>query len=178
MPKPPPQRGRIGDAIGIFDHRRRSLPPTAFHEVAPQRLAAGHQAIVAIRRRERRQQRERLAANIAESAPNRNPIVVFVMGLFATAAVSDNRVAQTNRASADDLGASLGPVGVEVVLRGRKWDKENRDPVGSARGGDLAKIPSPEWSPHLLRRRPTGEEYRFRPTCGSASKRIGRLMGR
>jgi hypothetical protein len=89
---------------------------------------------VAIRRREGRQQCKRLAAEVAEAASNRNPIVVFVMSLFPTAAVSDNRIAQTNGAFADDLCAGLGPVSIEVVLRSRKWDKENRVHVGSAVG--------------------------------------------
>jgi hypothetical protein len=52
------------------------------------------------------------------------------MSLFATTAVSDNRIALTNGASADDLCVGLGPVRIEVVLRSRKWDKENRVHVG------------------------------------------------
>lgn len=54
-----------------------------------------------------------------------DPIMVFVMSLFATPAVSDDRIAQTNGASADDPCGGLGPVCFEV-LRSRKWDKENR----------------------------------------------------
>jgi len=71
---------------------------------------------VAIRRREGRQQCKRLAAEVAEAASNRNPIVVFVMSLFATPPVSDNRIALTNGASADDPRIGLGPVSIEVVL--------------------------------------------------------------
>ena len=113
--------------MGIFDHRRGSLPRTAIHEVAPQRLAAGNQAVVTVWRREPRQERERLAAEIAEAAPNLNPNVIFIMGLLSTAAVSDDRFARTNGACTDDLYNCLCPVCFPVVLRGRKWDKENRD---------------------------------------------------
>ena len=96
---------------------------------------------MAVRRREGRQEGERLTAAAAKAAANPDPIVVFVMGLFAAAAMADNRVLGTNRASAqDDFPASLGPVGVEVVLGGRKWDKQNRSDEGFAQPVTLPKI--------------------------------------
>ena len=62
-----------------------------------------------LRRRERRQHRECLVAEVVEAASNRNPIVVFVIGLFATASVSDIRIAQAGRAvrRAGDSGGRM-----------------------------------------------------------------------
>jgi hypothetical protein len=119
--KPPAQRGGIGQAIGIFENGRRGFPRTAFYEVAPQRLAAGDQAVVAVGWRERRQEGERPLAEIAKAAPNTNPIMVFVMSLLAPAAVANDGIVQTNRASAKDrFCAGPGPISFEVVLRRRK----------------------------------------------------------
>jgi hypothetical protein len=133
-PEPSAQCGRIGYTIGVFDYGGRSLPATALDEIAAQRLAAGNQAVSGIRWRERWQQRERLATKGTKATSNRNPIVVFVMSLFPTAAMSDYRIAQAYGAPADDLCADLGPVSIEVVLRRRKWDNENRVHV-LCRGG-------------------------------------------
>jgi hypothetical protein len=74
--------------------------------------------------------------------------VVLVVSLFAPAAVSNNRITQTNWASADDLCAGLGPVNLEVVLRSRKWDKENRVHVGSAPGVLTLPRSEPRAEPH------------------------------
>jgi hypothetical protein len=56
----------------------------------PQSLAAGEEAVVAVRQREPRQESESLSAQIAETAPHVNPIVVFVMSLLASPAVPDD----------------------------------------------------------------------------------------
>jgi len=75
---------------------------------------------VAVGWRERWQEGERSAAQIAKATANSDPIVVFVMSLLAAAAVADDRIALTKRASAKDrLCASLGPIGFEVALCGR-----------------------------------------------------------
>jgi len=125
--EPSPERGGIGHAIGILDGWRRGFPGALFQEEALQRLAAGDEAVMAVGRREWRQERERLAAAVAEAPANPDPIVVFIMRLFAAAAMADNGVLRTNRTTAqDDIRARLGPVSFEVVLRSRKWDKQNR----------------------------------------------------
>ena len=90
--KPSTHGGGIGDPLRIFDSGRRGFPATTFHKVAPQRLAAGNQAVVAIGQREGRQKGERPPAQIAEATPNRNPIMVFVMSLFAPAAMTDDGI--------------------------------------------------------------------------------------
>src|SRR6266852_5302000 len=51
-PEPATQRGEVGHAIGIFDQGRRGFPAPALQEVAPQCLAAGYQAVVAVGGRE------------------------------------------------------------------------------------------------------------------------------
>ncbi len=90
---------------------------------------------MAVGRRKRRQESERLVAQIAAPAPNRNPVMIFVVRLFPATAMTDNRIALTNRALAQDLpSTSLDPIDFEVALRGRKWDKQNRDPWGLCRG--------------------------------------------
>jgi hypothetical protein len=53
--------------------------------------------------------------------------VVFILRLLAAATVTDNRIALTKRASAQqDLPAVARPVVFDVVRLGRKWDKNNR----------------------------------------------------
>jgi hypothetical protein len=119
--KPSSQCGRIGHAMGIFENGRRSLPATPLDEIAAQSLAAGGQAVMAVGRREWRQEGERLAATVADAASNPDPIVVFIVGLFAPATVADNGILNANRATTqNDFRARLGPVGFEVVLRGGK----------------------------------------------------------
>jgi hypothetical protein len=119
--EPSAQRGRIGQTLGIFGIGRRGLPVATFHKVAPQRLTASDEAVVGIGWGERRQERERLAAQIAEAAPNGNPVMIFVMRLFAPAAMTDDRIPQTNRAVAKDRAPTrFDPIDFEVVLCGRK----------------------------------------------------------
>src|SRR5215471_19101381 len=117
--KPAAERGGIGHAMGIFDRGRRCFQRTAFHEATPQRLAASDQAVVGIRERERRQERERLVARFATAAPHTNPIVFLVMSLLGAAAVANDRMAQTKGALSRNT-PRLGPIDLEVVLRARK----------------------------------------------------------
>jgi hypothetical protein len=60
--------------------------------------------------------------------------MVFVMSLFAAAAMTDDGVLQTQGTSAKEFRAGLNPTDIEVVLRGRKCDKENRDARGLLTG--------------------------------------------
>jgi hypothetical protein len=125
--EPSPQRRGIGDTIRIFDCWRRGFQGKAFQEKAPQRLAAGDEAVMAVGRRKGRQKRKRLTASIAAAATSLDPIVMFIMRLFAAAAMADDGVLGTNRAPAQcDFRARLGPINFEVVLGEREWDKQNR----------------------------------------------------
>src|SRR5579872_1306222 len=129
--EPSAQRGGIGHAIGIFNRGRRGFPALALHKITPERLAARDQAVVAIRRRERRQEGERLSASVADTAANPDPIMLFIMSLLASATVPDDGILLTNRAPAqDDFRARLGPIGFEVALSRGKWDKQYRDRGG------------------------------------------------
>jgi hypothetical protein len=117
-----------------------------FGEAVPERLAAGDEAVVTVGRREGRQKRERFVAPIAEAAANADPIVIFIMRLLAATAMANDGVLGANRAAAQD-GFRPGPVIFEVVLRGRKWDKQNRSAEGFARPVTLPKIDGPARSP-------------------------------
>ena len=89
---PSPQGGRIGYAIGIHDRRRGVFQQKVFQEVALERLAAGDETVVAVGRRKRRQEGERDSASVADPPANRNPIVIFVVGLFAPPAMADDGI--------------------------------------------------------------------------------------
>src|SRR5579864_1077729 len=96
---------------------------------------------MAVGRRKGRQEGERLTAPVAKAAANPDPIMVLIVRLFAAAAMTDDGILRANRAMAqDDLHAGLGPIGFEVELRRREWDKQNRSDEGSARPGHLARI--------------------------------------
>jgi hypothetical protein len=88
--EPAVQRGSSGNPIGIFDHGCRRLPRTAFQEMTPQGLAAGDEAVMGVGKRELRQEGEGLVAGPAPAAASRNPIVIFVVSLFATIAMAYN----------------------------------------------------------------------------------------
>jgi hypothetical protein len=77
-----------------------------------------------VRERKRREEGKCHAASITDAAPNLDPIVVFIVRLFAAASMADDRIASTNGAVPQDgLGALFGPVDFKLALRGEKWDK-------------------------------------------------------
>ena len=85
-------------------------------------------------------------ARWADAAPETDPIVLFVVSLFASAAVTDDGLASAMWASPKgDDGGNSGPIGLEVVLRDGKCDKENRS-VGATLLGDLPRS-KPEAEP-------------------------------
>ena len=149
--EPAAQGGRSGEAVGVFDHRRRLLPGTTLHKAASQRLAAGDQAVMAVGWRELRQEREGLVARPAPAASNRNPVVVLVVSLFATAAMADNRITLTTWAAPqNDLTGDYGPITFKLALLGGKWDKTNRSNEGSSLGAaDLSNSEPKGASPPL-----------------------------
>jgi hypothetical protein len=82
---------------------------------------------VRVREREQREEGEGLPATGAATATDANPVVMLIVGLLATAAVADDRIAFTNRASPqDDLVAVSSPIVFDLVQRDGKWDKQNR----------------------------------------------------
>ena len=149
--EPAAQGGRSGEAVGIFDYRRRLLPGTTLHKAASQRLAAGDQAVMAVGWRELRQERESLVARPAPAASNRNPVVILVVSLFATAAVADNGITLTTWAAPQDgLTGDFGPITFKLALLGGKGKKTNRSNEGSSRGAvDLSNSEPKGSSPPL-----------------------------
>ena len=92
-----------------------------------------------------REEGEGLPATGAATATDPDPVVVFIVGLFAAASMADDRIAFTNRASPqDDFRLARGPLRFELVRRDRKWDKRNRS---------LLELPGI----HLPRSRPEAE---------------------
>ena len=138
--------------IGIFDCWRRLLPRTTLQKIAPQRLAAGDQAVMAVGWRELRQERERLVTRFAPAASNPNPVMVLVVSLFAAAAMPDNRITLTTGAAPqEDLLGENGPITFQLALIGGKWDKKNRSKWRLLSGGELAKLGARR-EPLLLRK--------------------------
>jgi hypothetical protein len=76
--------------------------------------------------------------------------MILIVRLLAAAAVADNRTLFTNGALRQaDLVAVSGPVAFELVRRGRKWDKQNRNSHGLCPGVDPPRS-EPEAEPLLL----------------------------
>lgn len=98
--RPAADSGRIGQPISVLELRQRLLPRTVLRKAQPQCLAARHQAVMRVRRREQRKESERRPATGATAALDPDPVVVLVVRLLAAAAVTNNRIAFTNRASA------------------------------------------------------------------------------
>jgi hypothetical protein len=131
---------------------------------------------VRVREREHGQEGNRLAANIAEPPPNPDPVMVFVVSLFAATAMTHDRIARTNGAPANDtFCGGLRPIGFRLALRGGKWDKDNRGNGGPA-GGYLPRS-QPEQSLRLPPKSSTGKEYRIPVTPAIRPRRLRTLAG-
>src|SRR6266576_1210575 len=82
---------------------------------------------MAVGKRKHRQERNRYLARSAKTAPNRDPVMVFVMSLLLSPAVTNDRILRANRAPANDYRrASFRPIGIQLALRRGNWDKDNR----------------------------------------------------
>ena len=96
-------------------------------EIESQCLAACEQAEVGVRKRENRKEGECQVTGSTDAAANFDPVVSFVMSLFAPPAVPSNRIAQTLRTTAGNRFVAGGsPVEIWVARIHAKWDKENR----------------------------------------------------
>ena len=155
---PAAERGGVGQAIRVFDRRRRLFPRAVLLKAPPQGLATSQQAIVRVRERKRREESEGVVATRAVAAPDPNPVVMLIVRLLAAAPMADDGIALTHRTSPqDNVGALLGPVGFELVRRGGKWDKKNRSSSGLCPGVDPPRS-EPEAEPLLLKRKCQLEE--------------------
>ena len=137
---PAAKRGGIGHPIRIFEGRRGLFPGTMLRKAPSQCLTARQQTVVGVRERKQWKKSEGLPATGAATTTDADPVVVFIVGLLAAAPMADDQIASTNRASSqDDIGATLGPVRFELVLRDRKWDKNNRSLLELCPGIDLPR---------------------------------------
>jgi hypothetical protein len=74
--------------------------------------------------RQQRKKREGLSAKRAEATTNPDPVVSFVMGLFAPSAMADDRVARTLRTLPGKvLRADHSPILFRVASLEAVWDK-------------------------------------------------------
>ena len=99
-PRPAPHRRSIGQPVRILQLGQRLLPRTPLLETLPQRLAAGQQTEMRLRKRKQRQEGERLPAVRTAAPPDTDPVVVFVVRLLPPPPVADDRILVANRASA------------------------------------------------------------------------------
>ena len=90
--EPAAQGGGVGDAIGIFERRRGIFPRAPLHKAPPQRLAARAQAVVGVRQGESGQEAKDYTAQRTKTAAVADPIVTLIMGLFASPAMTDDRM--------------------------------------------------------------------------------------
>jgi hypothetical protein len=129
----------------------------------PQCLTACQQTVVGVRERKQRKEGESLPATGAATASNPDPVVVFIVGLLAAAPMTDDGIAFTSGAPAqDDIGAARGPIRFQLVRKDTKWDKQNRTSSGLCPSG--IDLPRSEPEAELLPpegKNPTGREYSF-----------------
>jgi len=162
---PAAERGGIGQAIRVFERRRRLFPGAVLDKAPLQGLTTSQQAVVRIRKRKRRQEGEGLPATGAETTTDPDPVVMLIVRLLAPTSVANDRIALTNGASPqDDLNAAGGPIGFELVRCGGKWDKENRCNWGLCPGVDRPRS-EPEAEPLLLKRKSQLEENNASRLC-------------
>ena len=73
-----------------------------------------------VRQREHRQEGDRRPTVIAVATPDCDPVVVFVMSLFLSTAMTHHRLLQANWAATDDgICVIVCPIGLQVALRRR-----------------------------------------------------------
>lgn len=82
-------------------------------EISVERSASGQQTVMGVRKREGREEREGLAATVANAAADLDPVTVGIVSLFSTAPMADDGRAFTKRALPRQ---EMGPVLSEVVL--------------------------------------------------------------
>ena len=138
---PATERAGIGHAVRVFERRSRFFPGAVLHKAPPQCLTARQQTVMGVRERKQRQEGEGLSATVAATAPDLDPIMVFIVRLLAAVPMADDRIAFTSGASPqDDFGAACRPIGFELVWRDGKWDKQNRRSLGlCSSGADLPR---------------------------------------
>ena len=78
--------------------------------------------------RKQRKEGEGSPAKLTKPPSDPNPVVGFIVRLLATATVTDDGIAFTNRTSAQQYVLTFArPIGFNLVRLVGKWDKNNRD---------------------------------------------------
>ena len=98
--RPAADSGRIGYPISVLELRQRLLPRTVLLKALLQSLTARKQTEMRVGKREHRKESERCPAIGAAAAMDPDPVMVLGVGLLAAAAVTDDRIPFTDRASA------------------------------------------------------------------------------
>src|SRR6266481_2907605 len=146
--------------MGIFHRRCRRFQGTAFDKVAPQRLTAGDQAVMAVGKRKHGQEGNRLPARSADTATNRNPVMLFVMSLLLAAAMTNDRILRANWAPANDYFCASLPQSASRLLCAAENAIKTIVQWGSALGTVTSRdLPRAEPSPPF--KISTGKEYRI-----------------
>jgi len=97
-PCPAPQGGRIGYAMGVFGLRSRLLPSGAEVRSRFPGLFPAAKGVLAVGRRPVGQDGEGQSTRPAHPAPDPNPVVAFVVGLFLAPAMTGDGVLAAPRA--------------------------------------------------------------------------------
>jgi hypothetical protein len=150
----------------IFHRRCGLLPGAACDKETPQRLTASDQAVMAVGNRKHRQEGNRLAARTADPTPNRDPVMLFVMSLFPSTTVPHHRISHANRTPTQNFFRRFGPIGFQLTLRHREWDKNNRA-NGEALLEGILHRPDSRTGPSSPCEISTGKEYRIRATLAT-----------
>jgi hypothetical protein len=89
---PRPKSGRIRQAMGVFDLRRRLLPSAAVVGRRFPGLFPAAKTVLAVGRRPVRQDGEGQSTRPAHAAADPNPVVAFIVCLFPSTAMTRDRV--------------------------------------------------------------------------------------
>ena len=129
--RPAADSGGIGQPISVLDVRQSLFPRAVFRKAQPQRLAARHQTVMRVRKREHRKKSEGRPTIGAAAAMDPNPVMMLVVGLLAAAAVTNDGISFTNRTVTENVFVAVyRPVGFKLLRRGGNWDKEDRNLKG------------------------------------------------
>lgn len=118
-PKPPTEGTRIWCAIRIFHRRSCCFPGIALDKAAVQCRATGNRAVLGVWKRKHRQEGNCLAARPTDPAPNHNPVMIFIMSLFSSTSMTNDRILGTQWAASNDRSQDR-PIFFQLALRFRK----------------------------------------------------------
>jgi len=157
-PRPSDEAWWHRHAVGIFERRRRLLPGTMLHKAPPQSLTARQQTVMGVRERKQRQEGEGLSATGAATAPDLDPIMVYIVACLRRCPWPMIESRSQRASPQDDIGAACRPIGFE--LSGETESGINRIVLnrGSAPPASTCQDQSRKQSSFLLKRKIQLEE--------------------